>query len=396
VTRSLFASIADIKGFGPSSAGKRGRRAAAQAGFVLDRDRLAAAFRVVLGPWLAYLIWIYTEIPGDTAFVIMMAPFGMALATMPLLPVMTMFVPAVVGVAFASLLYIFVMPHLSSFLELGPLIFAVTFVICYLFHTPRQGLGRAFGLTMFVLIAGVSNQQSYSFLSVANTALMFPLVFLLLALTAHIPFPGNPEKVFLRLLRRFFHSAAYLLTTMPWGITETPTRLDRWRQAFHTRELATLPAKLAAWGKAVDTRALPGTAPEQVEALTTDLQALAYRLQELLDARASPQSELVMRELLTDVRAWRLRVLEVFDAWSRGLAPESAHALRQRMSARLERLEERVEETMNKAPEGALGDEDKEHLYRILGAYRGLSVAGLAYAVSADGIQWETWHESRF
>ena len=395
VTRSLFETIADIKGFGPESA-QPVETSTPQSRFMVDRDRLAAAFRVMLGFWLAYLLWIYTEIPGDTAFVITTVAIGMALANMPLLPLTAAFVPAIVSVAFTALLYIFVMPQLSGFAGLGSLIFTVVFLISYLFHTPKQGLGRTFGLMMFVMIAGVSNQQSYSFLSVANTALMFPLVFAIFALTAHIPFSARPEKVFLRLLGRFFRGASFLLTTMPWGVTETPTRIDRWRQAFHMREVATLPQKLAARGKAVDTKVLPGTKPEQVQALTTNLQALAYRMQELMDARTSQQAELVVRELLGDVRVWRLRVLEVFGAWSRELAGPSAQALAEGLDARLARLEQRLLETMNKVPAGELGDQDKECLYRLLGAYRGLSEAGLEYARTAAGIDWRHWRESRF
>ena len=51
---------------------------------------------------------------------------------------------------------------------------------------------------------------------------------------------------------------------------------------------------------------------------------------------------------------------------------------------------------MNRAPEGALDDGDRERLYRLLGAYRGLSEAGLNYATVAEGIPWGAWRESRF
>ena len=37
------------------------------------------------------------------------------------------------------------------------------------------------------------------------------------------------------------------MSTMSWNYTMTPTRLDHWRKAFHEREVATLPQKLAAW-----------------------------------------------------------------------------------------------------------------------------------------------------
>lgn len=394
-TRALFETIADIKGFGPEQA-PPAPAAVAGPRLLIDRDRLMAGLRVMLGLWLAYLLWVYTEIPGNSAFVIMLAPFGMAVATMPMLPLMAVLIPAIVSIGFAGVLYIFVMPHLAGFAALGALLFAVTFTVCYLFHAPKQALGRAFGLMMFVLVAGISNEQTYSFLSVANTALMFPLVFIILAITANVPAPASAEKVFLRLQRRFFRSIAFLLTTMPWGITETPGPIARWRRAYHLREIASLPDKLAAWGTAVDTRALPGTTPEQIQALTTSLQALSYRMLELLDAREAPQAALVKRELLADVRAWRLRVLEVVDAWSKQTASEPAERLRAGLDTRLARLEQRVAETMNRAPEGALDDGDRERLYRLLGAYRGLSEAGLNYATVAEGIPWGAWRESRF
>ena len=75
---------------------------------------------------------------------------------------------------------------------------------------------------------------------------------------------------------------------------------------------------------------LPGTTPEQVLELTTNLQALAYRMQELMDARANPQAQLLVRELLTDVRAWRLKVQEAFEGLSRDPAAGSADAFRER------------------------------------------------------------------
>ena len=110
-----------------------------------------------------------------------------------------------------------------------------------------------------------------------------------------------------------------------------------------------------------------------------------------MEARANPQAE-----LLTDVRAWRLKVQEALQGFSRDPAAAPADALRERLRARLEHLEGRIEETLDKAEEGELSDRDGENLYRLLGAYRGLSEAGIEYAGTAEGIEWERWRESRF
>jgi uncharacterized membrane protein YccC len=323
LTRDLFETVADIQGFG--APGRRPAAKPAQPGWpVLDPDRIAAAVRSMVILWLAYLLWIYTEIPGGVGFVVMAGSLGTAVSSMPQLPVSLLLVPAAVSVAFASILYIFVMPQLSSFAGLGVMIFAVTFAICYLFAAPRQMLGRAFGLAMFVTIAGITNEQSYNFLSVANTALMFPLIFALFAITAYIPVSTRPEQAYQRLLGRFFRSCEYLLSTMRWDPSRSPSALDQWRRAFHAREVATLPAKLGTWSKAIDTKALPGTTPQQVQTLTNRLQALTYRMQELLEARQSPQADLLVRELLADVRAWRFK--GAFKGWPGGWTPIPARA----------------------------------------------------------------------
>ena len=160
--------------------------------------------------------------------------------------------------------------------------------------------------------------------------------------------------------------------------------------------MATLPQAIEDWGKSVDIRALPGTSAEQVGALTDKLQALSNRMQELLETRADPQAPLLVRELLTDLRVWRLGVQATLELFSRDPAAASVDHLREHLAGKLEHLEGRIEETLNKAAEGEVSDLDGERFYRLLAAYRGLSDAVVAYAGSAQGIDWEPWRDSRF
>ena len=210
----------------------------------------------------------------------------MAMAPMAHVPVSVLVAPLAVAVSFASVLYIFLLPKLSTFGELGLVIFAVTFAICYLFYTPRQALSRSIGLAMFVLIAAIDNQQTYTFLQVANTALMLALGVALLWANAVVTTSPRPEKAFLRLLDRFFASCEYLVSTR-WAPGQQVTYLERWRRTFHANEIATLPAKLGPWSAGID-KTLPGAAPHEMQAVVTSLQALAHRMQELIAARDLP------------------------------------------------------------------------------------------------------------
>ena len=396
LTRSLFDTVSDIKGFGRVD-GLSDVTPQMRAGFVLDPDRLTSSVRIMTTLWLAYLAVIYIpDLPGSAGFVTMAGPFGMILAGTPQLSVKVLIRPIAVGVLFGAFIYIFVMPQLSSFIGLGLLIFSATFCICYLFAAPKQILSKLFGLAMFLAIAGITNQQTYSFLSVATTVLMFVLIFLLLAITSNIPFSARPEQAFLRLLGRYFRSCEYLMFTTHWDPKQKKKRFERWKKNFYTHELSTLPTKLGGWTRFIDSKALPGTSPQQVQALVNSLQPLSYRMNELLKERGSSQAPFLVQELRSDVRAWRVKVQETFQRLAEEPDAGDKETFRARLAQIIDHLEQRIEETLDRAAENQLSDRDGENFYRLLGAYRGVSEALIEYAGSAEPIDWVPWREERF
>ena len=83
LTRSLFDSLSDIKGFG-QSVSEADTAPRPRGVFVPDPDRMMWAIRVMVTIWLAYLGLIYIkDFPGGAGFVSMAVPFAMAMATMP-------------------------------------------------------------------------------------------------------------------------------------------------------------------------------------------------------------------------------------------------------------------------------------------------------------------------
>lgn len=393
LTRSLFESASEISGVSKASASAEVPRTSSSA-LVLDLDRMANVVRFMAIFWLA-LIYV-NDIPGGTGLVSMGASIGIAIANMPQVSVSKLFMPATTGILFGAVLYIFVLPTLSSFMGLGPLIFAATFAICYLYAAPQQALGRIFGLALFITLVSISNQQSYDFLSVANIALMFALIFLIFAITAYIPFSPRPERAFLRLLGRFFRSSEYLMSAMRWDPPHPATRLELWKKTFHAREVATLPAKLASWAPHVDATVLSGTPPEQLQALVISLQTLTYRMQHLLEEHDTPPAHNLVKELFAEFRAWRLGMKSILQVMADDPAGVEGVALRARLDGVLERFEEKIKIAFNQTGEGKFSDQDTEKFYRLMGAYRGVSEALVDYAGNADAIHWGPWHEERF
>lgn len=395
LTRTLFETIQYLKGFG-STEPPVAQPEETGPGFLLDLDRMTAAVRVMAGIWAAYLIWIYTQVPGGTTFVIMAAPFGMILATTPQLPLRLLLGPIAVSIAFAGCVYIFVMPEISSFAGLGGLIFFVTFAVCYVFSSPRQALARAFGLAMFVVVTAVSNTQTYSFLSLANTSLMMALILALLAVVAYVPVSPRPEKAFCNALRRFFRSAGFLTSHMALQPGLTPTLMARWKRAFHRREIKTLPAKLDVWAGAMDHTKFPANKPEQVQTLLTSVQTLAHGIERLTETRDAGQAKPLARELRDDLDTWCESVEIVFHRWSENLQPEPGVALREKLVSWMTGLDERIGRAMKQSEMETLDESDLEEFYRLLAAFRSVSEAVVAYAVAGCTIDWAQWREEVF
>ena len=392
-TRALFDTVADIRGFGstPRYEFPTGPSASAWA---LDPDRLAFAVRSFTAVWIILLACIYVpDFPMPTGVIPVVAAVAINLALMPEVPVRSVVVPSLVSVAFAGAFHILVMPHLSSFVGLALGIFIAIFLICLVLAKPQQAIARSLGLSMFVVVTSVKNQQTYDFLFVVNFALMLQLALLALWISTWFPISLEPQRMIFKQLRRFLSSCERLA---PPRRRDADHRVRRMWLAFDLHEVTTLPAKIRRWMAALPVAAHGKGTPEQAQDLADGLQALGDRMRELVEVRDAPQSEAMVRELLADVRTWRLGIQEVLRRLAADPRSVQSALLRSRLDAELEALEARIQEALDSAPEGSVSYEEGENMYRLLGAYRGVSEALVGVATSAGGIDWARLREARF
>ena len=364
---------------------------------VLDLDRLAYAVRIIMIMFSAFLSVIYIDaIPGKFTIVTIATVFGMFVSTMPQLSVWLLLKPALMSLLFAGVLYIFLMPQLSSYVELGPLIFGVTFLICYLFATPKQVLGRIFGLAMFIVITGIDNQQSYSFLSVANTALMFPIAFLIIAVTAYIPISWIPEHVFHRLLKRYFYSYSYVFSSIFEKLQKQNSNLTNYINIFHVNEISKLPVKLNSWAKHIPNKEKSGATTEQIQALVNSIETLSLHIQDLQRIHKNTHLFNLTHEIQSDLKEWCQRIDIRLQKLS--IAPDTVESeiFRKNLDKVLEQLEQRIESVLNNLDSSKFNEQDSERFYLLLGGFRSVSEALVNYANNIERINWDQYHEERF
>jgi hypothetical protein len=214
----------------------------------------------------------------------------------------------------------------------------------------------------------------------------------------YIPPSPRPEKIFVRLYRRFFRHAEHLVsghTRYGWGLQGIARR---WQAAFYGRDLLALPDKLAASAQEIDYSAFPANTPEMVQALVSSLYDLAFRLRDLIEARGSAEERRVEERLLDDLGAWHQVLVARLQsrAGDPALTGLSCGDLRDRLAARLASLEAAIEAAFSREGEGAMSGAERRHLFRLLGSYRGLSEAEIGTAQLAEHINWAQWQESRF
>jgi uncharacterized membrane protein YccC len=395
LSRGLFDCVEDIKDLRRQPL-RVPRQEPPRTGLALDPDRLATSIRVIATLWMAFLLWVYIDPPGHSGFVVLSVSFGVAFGKFPQLRVSKAFLPVALSCFFAGGLYLLVMPHLSGYVQLGTMIFAATFGIAYLYSEPRQALVRKMALIFFAVITSIDNQQTYNFSQAANTTLEALLIISLLVVTWYIPYNRQPEKMFLRLLSRFFRQAGFLVSPPTIDLGQATWAAGWWQRLRFRNDLLALPEQLGMWGTMVDQRKFVGDSPDQMQTHATRLYMLGHRLQELFEARRNPQAQFLLDELSEDIRDWRFKMQEICQLLAEDPAAVNQEAIRSRLDTRLEQLEVRIKEVLNKADEGQLSDRDGENFYRLLGAYRGVAEAAVAYAGVSGAIDWMPWYEERF
>jgi hypothetical protein len=396
LARDLFETLADIRNFARARVDPT-HEAVPLLPSALDPERLAGVARWFTGLWLAWLVALYVpDLPNTVEFVVLTNSLSMALCLTPQVPISRMFLPVAFGVALGGAIYVLLMPSLASFASLGVVIFTTVFLICYLFHRPAQAAGKAAALGVLLIVMGIANEQSYNFLSVANLAMVFALVFAVLAVATHFPVSFRAEHVFLRLLSRFFRACADITSTLEWDPANPPTRWLHLRRVLHLGHLAGVPSKLAIWGSALPAAALGSTTEQEMQALVDSLQALAYRMQDLIETRATSQSQALVHKLLSQVRAWRVGLQDIFGNLSQHPEAVDFTEFRSQLNALLERLEGQVRDAVASADQASISTRENENSFRMLGAFRGVSEALVNFARRSGGIDWARLREARF
>ncbi len=359
---------------------------------VPDLDHLRAAAYVVTATCAGFFMYIFVDPPGHSGWFNLLGTLALVTAGALQVRVTNFVMPLAVAAVLSSCAYFLIMPRLSNYYELGLLLFVCMFINRYFF----SGLAQAMGNIAIINMIPIQNQQTYNFAVQANTMLFLILVFLFLFVLSHIMNSPRPEKKVLADIRRFFRGVEFLTSRLTIETGRSSSIIERWKIALYRHEIKSLPGKIEAWGKAIDQKKYSENGPAQVQSLVTALRGLVYRVENLLETSSARQAEALTQEMRQDIRTSSASIVSAFMKWSENPEAGPVADLEKRLAGGLDRLEERIDQTLGRADMETLSEEDGENFYRLLGAYRGICEAAVAYAGSAGGIDWDCWREEKF
>jgi hypothetical protein len=346
-----------------------------------DPARFATALVPAACFVVTFVFWMIANPPTGPMIPAMGAIFS--LVVLFLMPIgafkLLLVVLVCVWVAVAPV-YFLVMPHLQGGFDLLALVFGFVFVFGVI--GAKAPAVKLLSLALFVMLTDIRNDQVYSFLGLANGALMLGVPMAIIGVVQMLTTPVHPEQVLLGGVRRFFRGCARITGELAVSDPETRMAREPQRRRLFMSAVQPVPARLRSAGA--------GRPP--VERLLTAMQSIAFRLQalELATDRLAQRSVERMEPLIAVGRQVRGHVQDVLEQWSR-LERADAPAQRAAFRELAREVERQLDESEERPDDATLAD-----LYAMLGCARGLVRAVAEAQEPFDAIEWERWTEARF
>jgi hypothetical protein len=238
----------------------------------LDLENAKTAARMFLTFWLATALWITINPPLGFTFVALCSVLVLLVSYTPVSPKL-LIILFTIGFACALPAYVFLLPHMTHWLELAAFMFAYAFLGFYIFQGP---VSLFFMLGLFAL--GIQNTMSYHFDVILLVVLTLYMLCALLIITTHFPFTSKPERLYASVCRRFFKSCAHTI--------DIASDFRRRPRPIPATDSSSLLAKLHSWGPKIDGKYFTANPAQKIGRLNQACDLLHGQIEAMLLRRA--------------------------------------------------------------------------------------------------------------
>jgi hypothetical protein len=184
-------------------------------------------------------------------------------------------------------MYIFVLPHLHSGLQLGIFLFLYAFLGFYIFK-PQLSIFFLLGIATLY----ITGDMIFNFNLFLMILLIFYLFLFILLFFNYVPFTMKPESLLLILKRRFFLLSSILLDSTVASIKGNASLWQKWKMHYAASHLSMNVLKMKFWVQRLDTAYFSSVDKSNLISFVKSCEELGYHLlvyrHEMLRLRGNP------------------------------------------------------------------------------------------------------------
>jgi hypothetical protein len=178
-----------------------------------DVEDLKGAFVTFLIFWAGALFWIYMAVPFGYLVMILATALSLHTAYSVVKPSVLIILLSI-SFVFATLSYIFILPHLQGWWSLGVFLFIYSFLGFY-FINELISIFFLIGMATFL----IENEMNFDFGIFLMTLMIMYMFLLVLLVFDYFPFNQTNEKIFVTLVHRFKKLLEYNPTSIHLHVT---------------------------------------------------------------------------------------------------------------------------------------------------------------------------------
>ena len=223
--------------------------------------------------WFATFVWIFVNPPAGFMIVILATALSVLTTFSPLKPSILIFVFSI-SFAFATLMYVLVLPNLHYGWELGIFLFVYGFIG---FHLINPKISLFFLIGMATLM--IDNTMYYNFNLFLMILFIFYFFLFILLLFYYVPFSTKPEHLFLTMKDRFFKLSQKLLQRSTNFTSDQGTLLGTLAAQYSEMHLMSTVKKMQLWASQIDTKYFDTVDQKLLLGFSKECRTFAYLLQ---------------------------------------------------------------------------------------------------------------------
>jgi uncharacterized membrane protein YgaE (UPF0421/DUF939 family)/predicted Zn-dependent protease len=356
--------------------------------YVPQKEAFKAALYVGANVIIGYMIWILFDPISHNIWTILPAVFAMAIAATPQLKLKIFFFPLLINLIIALSAYIFILPHLTTYVGLSALYFLSIFLVTY--FLPQQIW--LFSFVGIIMILKVENHQVYSFISQASFTLSLLMTIAVPYFLSYFLGSPRPEKKLIYLVKNYFRAIESLVLDSK----KKNALISNIKSYFYKDDIEALPIYINRWSKNIDYKYYFKNTQNQVDNLISDMFSLNMHIKELNKVLEIKQSQEISKEIKDAITKWKKSLEMVCKHYVEELDTKLSISAQNNLDKYKQNIEISINNYLTVAKLSNMNEDEKNNFFRLIGAFQNVTIALITYAKSSQEINWKHWDEERF